>query len=196
MSLKCNQKLHIKGTLSRRLPRSKFQTIGRAAEKARIAGDVDIGDSSWLQMLPSSNVKSMFSFLRQLTPWHYPHSTAARRAAVLQCPAAAVIDRDLLPDEPTSANLSSGVRWANGTDRRQTNRRTPDSCIDPAPNTMRVVPTIQILVILRHMVLLNKCYRNPLMHDLIYFALWDSLPWASLQTDRFRYAALKSPYNC
>jgi len=142
MSLKCNQKLHIKGTLSRRLPRSKFQTIGRAAEKARNAGDVDIGDSS-----------------------------LTADAAELKRPAAAVIDRDLLPDEPTSANLSSGVRWANGTDRRQTNRRTPDSCIDPAPNTMRVVPTIQILVILRHMVLLNKCYRNPLMHDLIYFAL-------------------------
>jgi len=161
------------------LPRSKFQTIGRAAEKARNAGDVDIGDSSltadaaelkcqvYVQLLTPANTVALPAFDRR---------TPRCCATVLQRPAAALIDRDLLPDEPTSANLSSGVRWANRTDRRQTNRRTPDSCIDPAPNTMRVVPTIQILVILRHMVLLNKCYRNPLMHDLIYFALWDSLP--------------------
>jgi len=136
---------------------------------------MDIGDSSltadaaelkrqvYVQLLTPANTVALPAFDRR-TPRCYA-------AVLLRRPAAAVIDRDLLPDEPTSANLSSGVRWAKGTDRRQTNRRTPDSCIDPAPNTMRVAPTIQILVILRHMVLLNKCYRNPLMHDLIYFAL-------------------------
>ena len=128
MSLKCNQKLHIKGTLSRRLPRSKFRTIGRAAEKARNAGDVDIGDSSltadaaelkrqvYVQLLTPANTVALPAFDRR-TP-------RCCTAVLLRRPAAAVIDRDLLPDEPTSANLSSGVRWANGqTDDRRTDGR-------------------------------------------------------------------------
>ena len=54
----------------------------------------------WLLLLLMFN-KSVFSFLRMLTMWHYPHSLVACLAAV-HC---AAIDRYLLPVGPTAANL-------------------------------------------------------------------------------------------
>jgi len=74
---------------------------------------------------------------------------AARRAAAwLRLTAGrAAIDRYLLAAGPTAANPQlqrAAVRWDRQTDR-QTDGRTPDSCIYPAPRiqyTMRAVPKI------------------------------------------------------
>ena len=49
--------------------------------------------------------KSVFGLRRTLTAWHYPHSPAARRAAVRR----AAIDRYLLPTGPTAANVQQRV---------------------------------------------------------------------------------------
>ena len=73
-----------------------------------------------------------------MTTWHYPHLPAA---------AAAAIDRYLLPAGPTAANLQQRVRWLDGTDRH-TDRKTPDSCIDLAPHTMRAMPIKQVVFII------------------------------------------------
>ena len=79
----------------------------------------------------------MFSFLRTPTTWHYPHSPAARRAAVR-----------LYSNQSISLACSSGFaavgsccdRRANRqTKNGQTDRRTPDRCIDPAPHSLRSV---------------------------------------------------------
>ena len=79
--------------------------------------------------------KSVFSFLRQLTMWHCPHPAArllmtAGRLAVQQS-----IDVSW-PPGPQQQTRSSGVRRPDGTDRR-TDRRTPDSCTDPAADAAR-----------------------------------------------------------
>ena len=73
--------------------------------------------------------KSVFSFLRRLTMWHYPHSPAARRAAV----GGAAIDIICWPgpQQQTCWNRHTD-RWADG--------RTPDRCIDPARHSTRAVP--------------------------------------------------------
>ena len=75
---------------------------------------MDIGDSSltadaaelkrqvYVQLLTPANTVALPAFDRRT-----PRCCAA---VLLLRPAAAVIDRDLLPDEPTAANLSSGVR--------------------------------------------------------------------------------------
>ena len=84
--------------------------------------------------------KSVLSFLRQLTTWHCPHLAAARRctaAAADRRPAGrAAIGRYLLPPGPQQQTRSSGVRRSNGTDGQtdeQTDGRTQDSFIEPAP---------------------------------------------------------------
>jgi len=67
--------------------------------------------------------KPVFSFLRTLTTWHYPHSHAARRAAVRR----AAIDRCRLSAGPPAANLQQLVCCCG-----QTDGPTPHRCIDPA----------------------------------------------------------------
>ena len=65
--------------------------------------------------------KPVFSFLRTLTTWHCPHS-----------PAAAAVQR---ASRTTAANLQRRVSCCGpvlGQTDGQTDRRTPDRCIDPA----------------------------------------------------------------
>jgi len=86
--------------------------------------------------------KSVFSFLRQLTTWHYPHlllRAVLRRGCCRRRPAGrAVIDRYLLAAGPTAANSQQRVCGGQmGQTNGRTDGRTPDSCIDPAPHTMR-----------------------------------------------------------
>jgi len=80
--------------------------------------------------------KSAFSFLHQLSMWHFPYlmlrpccgaTTAERRHLLHGAHAEALAGQH---------TRSSGMQRANdGTDRR-----TPDRYIDPAPCTMRAVP--------------------------------------------------------
>jgi len=60
----------------------------------------------------------VFSFLRTLTTWHYPHSPAARRAAVRR----AAIDRYILLAGPTTAKFAAMAFGA--VDNAETDRRT------------------------------------------------------------------------
>jgi len=72
--------------------------------------------------IPAIN-KSVFSFLRTLTTWHYPYSSAARRAAVRR----AAIDRYLLPAGPTAANPLCGFAAVGPCWDRQTDERATDA---------------------------------------------------------------------
>ena len=68
---------------------------------------------------------------------------AARRAAALLTAGRAAIDRFHLAAGRTAANplqRRAEGEWDKRTDRR-TDGRTPDSCIDLVPHTMRVVST-------------------------------------------------------
>jgi len=60
----------------------------------------------------------VFSFLRTLTTWHYPHSPDARRAAVRR----AAIDRYILLAGPTAAKFAAVAFGA--VDNAETDRRT------------------------------------------------------------------------
>ena len=74
--------------------------------------------------------KSLFSFLRQLTTWHCRHLLLR---AVRQYRSIASGRR-----AHGSKPARSGVRGGQmGQTDRQRDGRTPDSCIDPAPHTMR-----------------------------------------------------------
>ena len=71
----------------------------------------------------------VFSFLRQPTTRHCSHLLLAERRAARR-PAAAAVDRYLLPTGPTAANpphaASAAVnRWNRQTDRHRTNASTP-----------------------------------------------------------------------
>ena len=76
--------------------------------------------------------KSVFSFLRMLTTWHYPHSPAT-----LLCAAQKSIDISCRPD-PQQQTCSSGFAavgpcWDRQSDRQtygQTDERTPDRRIN------------------------------------------------------------------
>jgi len=80
--------------------------------------------------------KSVLSFLRTLTTWHYPHSPDARRAPVRR----AAIDRYLLPanrqQQTCSRFAAVGPRWDRQTDgrtdrcHRRTGGQTPDDRTD------------------------------------------------------------------
>ena len=59
--------------------------------------------------------------LRTLATWHCPHSPP-------------LLQEDHIPAGPTAANLQR--RHAAATWDRQTDKRTPDRCIDPAPHTI------------------------------------------------------------
>ena len=79
--------------------------------------------------------ESMFSFLRRLTTWPCPQSAAAR-----SCGAVAAGRRPLAVQQSIDISCPPGPqqqirRRSIGWDR-QTDRRTPDRCIDPAPHTM------------------------------------------------------------
>ena len=86
--------------------------------------------------------KSVFNFLRTLTTWHCPHSPAAR------CCWAPGSNRSISPAGRALSNKPAAAacdgRMMGQTDRQATNGRTPDSCINPAPHTMRSVPKVQI----------------------------------------------------
>ena len=82
--------------------------------------------------------KSVLSFLRTLTTWHYPHSPDARRAPVRR----AAIDRYLLPanrqQQTCSMFAAVGPRWD-----RQTDGQTDvtDGQVTDAPSyRLRVLP--------------------------------------------------------
>ena len=78
----------------------------------------------------------LFSFLRSLTTWHYPHSLDAGCAAVRR----AAIDRLA---GPTAANLQQLVCCCGpmlGHSDGRTDGRTLDRCIDPPPHSTRTVP--------------------------------------------------------
>ena len=79
--------------------------------------------------------KSVFSFLRQLTTWHCPHS-----AIIHSCCGAAAANRRpcssryLLPAGPTAANPPRRRAAPDGADKQidgWTERRIPDSYLDP-----------------------------------------------------------------
>jgi len=88
--------------------------------------------------------KSVFSFLRQLITWHCPHLLL--NAVLLRRPAAAAVDRYLLPAGPTAANppyaAAAVDRWDRQTDTRTETDRQTDvrrTVTQTLPHTMRAV---------------------------------------------------------
>ena len=71
----------------------------------------------------------MFNFLRQLITWHCPH---------LLLPVVQQSIDIFRPPGPQQQTDSSGVRRPDGADRQRTDRRKPDSCIDPARHVQAV----------------------------------------------------------
>jgi len=67
---------------------------------------------------------SVFSFVHQLTTWHCPHLLL-----LLLTAGHAATNQYLLPTRPTAANPQQ--QRVMGQTNRQTDGRTPDSCIDP-----------------------------------------------------------------
>jgi len=88
-----------------------------------------------------SMFKSAFSFLRQLTTWHCPQSAAAERRPCSNQSISPVIRAH--SNKPAIAACCGRMGQTGQTDKRKnrwTDGWTPDSYIDPAPHTMRVVP--------------------------------------------------------
>jgi len=75
-----------------------------------------------------------------------PAFAVARRAAarLLLTAGRAAIDQHLLPAVLTAANTQQMRRPYDGTDGRQTDRRTPESYIAPARYTVRAYPVIKV----------------------------------------------------
>ena len=96
--------------------------------------------------------KSVFSFLRQLTTWHCPHSPAAAVARLLLTTDLRAVQQSVhisCPPCPQQQTRRSGMRRLDGTDG-QTDGPTPVSCIglDPAARrpTMRAMPKMRCLL--------------------------------------------------
>ena len=90
--------------------------------------------------------KSVFSFLRQLTTWHCPHSPATRRAAVHHATAAPGSHCNqwiICPLGPQQQTCNSGVQMGQTYSVTHGQTDALQLHIDPAPHTMHTVPIMK-----------------------------------------------------
>jgi len=90
----------------------------------------------------SAHNKTVFTLIPRLSTWHCPHLLlyAVLRRRCWRAPAPAAVDRCLLPERRSAANPPRAAQ-TDGTDK-QTDGRTLDRFIDPAPHTVRALSII------------------------------------------------------